>query len=84
MFAKDAEINHQVVLKKFNEILAARGKKGTDRSEQIDLLIELLAVCETHDLGSGILLKIMFAIIAAIYDYNPNIATCMKADMWQK
>lgn len=84
MFAKDAEINHQVVLKKFNEILAARGKKGTDRSEQIDLLIELLTVCETHNLGSGILLKIMFAIIAAIYDYNPNIATCMKADMWQK
>ncbi|GFX32606.1 eukaryotic translation initiation factor 3 subunit C [Trichonephila clavipes] len=84
MFAKDAEINHGVVLKKFNEILAARGKKGTDRSEQIDLLIELLSVCEAHDLGSGILLKIMFAIIAAIYDYNPNIATCMKGDMWQK
>ncbi|KFM61367.1 Eukaryotic translation initiation factor 3 subunit C, partial [Stegodyphus mimosarum] len=84
MFAKDAEINHQVVLKKFNEILAARGKKGTDRSEQIDLLIELLNVCEAHNLGSGILLKIMFAIIAAIFDYNPNIATCMKGDMWQK
>lgn len=84
MFAKDAEINHQVVLKKFNEILAARGKKGTDRSEQIELLIELLSVCEVHNLGSGILLKIMFAIIAAIYDYNPNIATCMKGDMWQK
>ncbi|KAL3215370.1 hypothetical protein MRX96_034086 [Rhipicephalus microplus] len=30
MFAKDAEINHQVVLKKLNEIMAARGKKGTD------------------------------------------------------
>ncbi|CAL1289334.1 unnamed protein product [Larinioides sclopetarius] len=84
MFAKDAEINHQVVLKKFNEILAARGKKGTDRSEQIDLLIELLNVCEAHNLGSGVSLKIMFAIISAIYDYNPNIATCMKADMWQK
>ncbi|XP_042906300.1 eukaryotic translation initiation factor 3 subunit C [Parasteatoda tepidariorum] len=84
MFAKDAEINHQVVLKKFNEILAARGKKGTDRSEQIELLTELMSVCEAHNLGSGILLKIMFAIIAAIYDYNPNIATCMKGDMWQK
>lgn len=84
MFAKDAEINHQLVLKKFNEILAARGKKGTDRSEQIDLLIELLNISEAHNLGSGIMLKIMFAIIAAIYDYNPNIATCMKGDMWQK
>lgn len=84
MFAKDAEINHTVVMKKFNEILAARGKKGTDRSEQIDLLIELLSVCHSHNLGIGMELKIQFAIVAAIYDYNPNIATCMKADMWQK
>lgn len=28
MFAKDAEINTNVVLKKLSEILAARGKKG--------------------------------------------------------
>eukprot|EP00061_Rhincodon_typus_P000186 g10835.t1 len=31
MFAKGTEINHNVVLKKLNEILQARGKKGTDR-----------------------------------------------------
>ncbi|GIY08831.1 eukaryotic translation initiation factor 3 subunit C [Caerostris extrusa] len=84
MFAKDAEINHQLVLKKFNEILAARGKKGTDRSEQIDLLTELLNISEAHNLGHGIFLKIIFAIISAIFDYNPNIATCMRGEMWQK
>lgn len=31
MFAKGTEINHVVVVKKLNEILQARGKKGTDR-----------------------------------------------------
>merc|ERR1712168_1644517 len=32
LFPKDTEINHQVVIKKYHEILAVRGKKGTDRS----------------------------------------------------
>lgn len=31
MFAKGTEINPPVVVKKLNEILQARGKKGTDR-----------------------------------------------------
>lgn len=31
MFAKGTEINTAVVVKKLNEILQARGKKGTDR-----------------------------------------------------
>lgn len=31
MFAKGTEINTGVVVKKLNEILQARGKKGTDR-----------------------------------------------------
>ncbi|KAL1440751.1 hypothetical protein MTO96_009288 [Rhipicephalus appendiculatus] len=84
MFAKDAEINHQVVLKKLNEIMAARGKKGTDRSEQIELLSELLAISQAHNLGPGFQLKIVFAVVSAIFDYNPNIATCMKLDMWHK
>ncbi|XP_050050284.2 eukaryotic translation initiation factor 3 subunit C [Dermacentor andersoni] len=84
MFAKDAEINHQVVLKKLNEIMAARGKKGTDRSEQIELLSELLAISQAHNLGPGFQLKIAFAVVSAIFDYNPNIATCMKLDMWHK
>lgn len=84
MFAKDAEINHQVVLKKLNEIMAARGKKGTDRSEQIELLCELLTISQSHNLGPGFELKIAFAIVSAIFDYNPNIATCMKLEMWHK
>ena len=41
MFDKDAEINHENVLKKLQEIMAARGKKRTNRKEQISLLNEL-------------------------------------------
>ncbi|KAF8793215.1 Eukaryotic translation initiation factor 3 like protein [Argiope bruennichi] len=53
MFAKDAEINHQVVLKKFNEILAARGKKDKFcdynfffllQNECLDFIKQLLSI----------------------------------------
>ncbi|XP_056016697.1 eukaryotic translation initiation factor 3 subunit C-like isoform X1 [Ostrea edulis] len=84
MFAKDTEVNHEAVVKKLNEIISARGKKGTDRNEQIALLTELQSISNANNLGPAISMKIMFHIIAAIYDYNPNIATCMRSEMWEK
>ena len=51
MFEKDAEIDHDLVVKKLHEIMAARGKKRTNRKEQIDLLTELLQISEEHNLG---------------------------------
>ncbi|XP_046841238.1 eukaryotic translation initiation factor 3 subunit C-like [Xenia sp. Carnegie-2017] len=83
LFAKDTEINPSVVLKKLHEILNARGKKGTDRTEQISYLKDLRAVAEKHNLGAAMSVKIMFNIIASIFDYNPNAATCMKSEMWK-
>ena len=83
MFAKDTEVNHEAVNKKLLEIVAARGKKGTDRNEQIELLKELLSISEANNLGNAMSLKICFNITAAIFDYNPNIATCMRPEMWE-
>lgn len=83
MFPKDTEVNHEAVCKKLVEIIAARGKKGTDRQEQIELLKELYTISETNNLGRAMAVKIGFNIIAAIFDYNPNIATCMKPEMWE-
>ena len=84
MFSKDAEITHELVQKKLLEIVAARGKKGTDRSEQITMLIELRSIANGNNLGTPMDVKLLFSIISAIYDYNPNIATCMKNEMWEK
>ncbi|XP_032358325.1 eukaryotic translation initiation factor 3 subunit C [Etheostoma spectabile] len=84
MFAKGTEINVPVVVKKLNEILQARGKKGTDRAAQIELLHSLATIAAENNLGQGILVKIKFNIIASLYDYNPNLAAFMKPDMWKK
>ncbi|XP_074023372.1 eukaryotic translation initiation factor 3 subunit C-like [Numenius arquata] len=84
MFAKGTEITHGVVVKKLNEILQARGKKGTDRAAQIELLQLLVAIANENGLGVALEVKIKFNIIASLYDYNPNLATYMKPEMWQK
>merc|ERR1740124_1682624 len=84
MFAKDAEITNELVIKKLAEIMAARGKKKTNRKEQIELLTELANIGQEHELGPGIHMKIKFAIIAALFDYNPKLSDAMKPDSWEK
>ncbi|XP_019877854.1 eukaryotic translation initiation factor 3 subunit C isoform X2 [Aethina tumida] len=84
MFAKDAQIDLNLVIKKLSEIMAARGKKRTDRREQIELLHELQAVAEQHQLGPAIFVKIKTAIISAIFDYNPKVSDAMKVEFWVK
>uniref|UniRef100_A0A8C2A3G7 Eukaryotic translation initiation factor 3 subunit C n=1 Tax=Cyprinus carpio TaxID=7962 RepID=A0A8C2A3G7_CYPCA len=84
MFAKGTEINSAVVIKKLTEILQARGKKGTDRAAQIELLHALSGISNENNLGQGILVKIKFNIIASLYDYNTNLAAFMKPEMWKK
>ncbi|XP_074714148.1 eukaryotic translation initiation factor 3 subunit C-like, partial [Strix uralensis] len=84
MFAKGTEITHSVVVKKLNEILQARGKKGTDRAAQIELLQLLVGIANENGLGVALEVKIKFNIIASLYDYNPNLATYMKRELWQK
>lgn len=84
MFAKDAEIDTNLVLKKLSEIIAARGKKRTDRREQIELLHELHSIAQAHNLGQAVYVKIELAIVSAIFDYNPKVSDAMKPEYWAK
>lgn len=84
MFAKDAEINISAVLKKLSEVIAARGKKRTDRREQIELLHELQSIADAHNLGPAVAVKIKFSIVSSIFDYNPKVSDAMKPEYWSK
>ena len=53
MFASDAEVTIDLVVRKLSDIMAARGKKKTNRKEQIELLNELAKIGESHNLGSS-------------------------------
>lgn len=84
MFAKDAEIDVNVVINKLNEVMAARGKKRTDRKLQIEFLRELRSIAEAHNLGAAVAAKIRFNIVSAIFDYNPKVSEPMKLEHWSK
>lgn len=84
LFAKDEKIDHKKVDDKLRELVSGRGKKGTDRNRNIDSLIELRQMARENNLGLAMDCKILFSLIAALYDYNPNIAAYMKSDMWEK
>ncbi|XP_015778138.1 PREDICTED: eukaryotic translation initiation factor 3 subunit C-like [Acropora digitifera] len=84
LFPKDTEITHQVVLKKLREILSARGKKGTDRTDQIEFLKQLRIISDKASLGVGMTVKLVFNVISSIFDYNTNVSTCMREEMWRE
>ncbi|CAG0891577.1 unnamed protein product [Cyprideis torosa] len=84
MFEKEADVTHSAVMKKLFEIIAARGKKGTDRKGQIELLHELRLISVKHNLGPAVAAKIDFAIISALFDYNPAVSAAMKPEYWVK
>uniref|UniRef100_A0A2P2HXK4 Eukaryotic translation initiation factor 3 subunit C n=1 Tax=Hirondellea gigas TaxID=1518452 RepID=A0A2P2HXK4_9CRUS len=84
MFGKDDEISVKTVTNKLNEIMAARGKKGTDRKEQIELVHELMGIARENDLGQAIYIKIQYHLIMSIYDYTPSSSDSMRPDLWEK
>lgn len=82
LFDKDEEINHDSVVNKLNSICSARGRKGTDRKEQMELMTELRNISNQHNLGPAIEVKILFNKIAVSFDYNQRLLKCMKAEYW--
>ena len=82
LFAKDEEINHTSVVNKLNSICSSRGRKGTDRREQMELMTELRLISKAHNLGSAIDVKVLFNQIAVSFDYNQRLLKCMKPEYW--
>lgn len=83
MFAKESEINHQNVLKKLVEVLAMRGKKRADRSDQTEMLLELLNISRQYSLGPAIEVRIILGLISSLLEYNPSVLEHIKISMWE-
>ncbi|XP_077289049.1 eukaryotic translation initiation factor 3 subunit c isoform X2 [Arctopsyche grandis] len=84
MFSKEAEVDVPAVVKKLEEVVAARGKKRTDRRLQLELLRELLTISDAHNLGPAVAAKLKAAIAAAYFDYNAKVSDSMKPEHWNK
>ncbi|CAF4130632.1 unnamed protein product [Rotaria magnacalcarata] len=83
-FAKDEEITHEAILKKLNEVIAMRGKRGTNRRDQLECLKLLRSYAEKQNLGVGIDIKILLIQIAVSFDYHHKGNECLKPETWTR
>uniref|UniRef100_A0A1I8GZN5 Eukaryotic translation initiation factor 3 subunit C n=1 Tax=Macrostomum lignano TaxID=282301 RepID=A0A1I8GZN5_9PLAT len=82
LFEKGQEISFAAAVKKLEEIRKGRGKRGTDKTEQIGTLQEMEKIVLENGFGPGLQIKVIFDIVSAIFDYNPSIAVSMRAELW--
>lgn len=77
------DIDHGIVKKKRDELIAQRGKKTIDPSDNIEHFKLLIQLSKEAGLGVGIEVMLNVDILATQFDYT-TFATCMKDDVWSR
>ncbi|KAJ7209487.1 eukaryotic translation initiation factor 3 subunit 8 N-terminus-domain-containing protein [Mycena pura] len=75
---KAMQFSSEGILKTLQAVQEARGKKNTDRAEQIRILEKLLEVAVT----SYQRLRVLLALVSSRFDYNSSVATHMSIELW--
>ncbi|KAL4073999.1 eukaryotic translation initiation factor 3 subunit 8 N-terminus-domain-containing protein, partial [Scleroderma yunnanense] len=76
---KAMQFTVDTIFKTLKIIHEARGKKNTDRSEQIRILEKLLEVAVT----SYQHIRVLLALVSSRFDYNSSITSYMPIELWQ-
>ncbi|KAH7888776.1 eukaryotic translation initiation factor 3 subunit 8 N-terminus-domain-containing protein [Phlebopus sp. FC_14] len=75
---KVMQFTADAIFKTLKIVHEARGKKNTDRGEQIRILEKLFEVAVT----SYQRIRILLALVSSRFDYNSSVTTHMPIDLW--
>ncbi|KAI5119955.1 hypothetical protein M0805_002144 [Coniferiporia weirii] len=75
---KAMQFTSESIFQNLQLIQEARGKKNTDRAEQIRILEKLLEVAVTVYQR----IRVLLGLVSSRFDYNSSIATHMPTELW--
>ncbi|KAJ7594796.1 eukaryotic translation initiation factor 3 subunit 8 N-terminus-domain-containing protein [Mycena floridula] len=75
---KMMQLTVEGIFKNLQSVQEARGKKNTDRAEQMRILERLLELAAT----SYQRIRVLLALISSRFDYNSSVASHMPLDLW--
>nr|CDJ90991.1 Eukaryotic translation initiation factor 3 subunit 8 and Proteasome component region PCI domain containing protein [Haemonchus contortus] len=84
LFEPKQEVTHEAMISKLTEVMASRGRLGTNRKQHVRLLQELYKIAEEKKLGVGISVKILFNIISSLFELNTKISDFMEFSNFNK
>ncbi|CAD5207154.1 unnamed protein product [Bursaphelenchus okinawaensis] len=84
LFDTKAEITTELVISKLAEIIAQRGRKNTNRKVFVRHLQELYTIADEHNLGAGVLAKILVSVVSSLFEMNSKITEAMDFSAWTK
>jgi hypothetical protein len=66
--------------KKLREIVMTRGRRGTDKQEQVEMLTYLVQVSK----GAAQRLEVLAQLVSSLFDLNPTSSSYLKLNLWRK
>ncbi|KAF9199503.1 Translation initiation factor 3 subunit c [Haplosporangium sp. Z 27] len=76
---KTVELNQENLFKKLREVAEARGKKNTNREEQVRILERLLVIANTPYQK----IRVLLSLISAQFDFAIGLSGYMNLPLWK-